>query len=90
MSALAEIFEYRRSPEVFDVGHHILGEAYFYLAEMKLLEADCNLDFSEIPKYLRYITPVGLASKGYKILAGVARNPQPTESGETVVQDVYH
>lgn len=75
--------------EVFDVGHHILGEAYFYLAELKLLEVDCDLDFSEIPKYLRYITPVGLASKGYKILASVARSPQPTESGEALIGGVF-
>ncbi|CAG7785018.1 unnamed protein product [Allacma fusca] len=86
ISSLAEIFKYRVAPDIFDVGHHILGEAYFVLAELKLLEIDFREDLA-IPKYVKFLTPVGLVSKGFKILSSVSRTPNPTESGWN---DLFH
>lgn len=84
------MFEYLASKENFDATHHLLGETTYVLALYRTIQFSHSLDLSAFPQSLVKMSPGGMATKAFKILGGMTRDPEIVESGNLlIIQLIY-
>jgi len=81
LDCLRETLEVRNTNYRTSTYYILMAEAYFLLAEYKMLAEDQKPDFQLIDSSLNSITPVGLAQQGMKMLGNLSRGGPPSESG---------
>jgi hypothetical protein len=81
ISYLLEVFKFFDEKDNFDSSHHLLGEATYVFSLYRSVQHSEKLDLTPFPEALRLMSPIGLATKGYKILCGLTRDLEIGTSG---------
>lgn len=78
---LIKVFQYFESNDNFDATHHLLGEATYVLSWYRGIQFSHSIDLSSLPEALVKMSPAGIATKAFKTLGGMTRDPDVGNSG---------
>ncbi len=73
--------EYFNSTDNFDATHHLMGEATYVLSWYRTIQFSHSIDLSAFPESLIKMSPAGLATKAFKTLGGITRDPDIANAG---------
>jgi len=79
------VFRFFDEKDNFDSSHHLLADATYVFSLYRSVQFQNHLDLSKFPDTMRRMSPVGLATKGYKLLCGLTRDIDIGNSGNTYV-----